>query len=85
MIMKKFLILFFLLSTSYSQADSLGVNKTINDYLDNGYQLESINVLGDDRLLYNLIINKTDLNMFEPKLITCIFNTDTQIAECFKP
>lgn len=85
MIMKKFSILFLLLTLSYSQADSLGVNKTINDYIDNGYQLESINVLGDDRLLYNLIIKETDQNIFEPKLITCIFDINTQIAECFKP
>ena len=83
--MKKFSVLFLLLTLSYSQADSLGVNKTINDYIENGYQLESISVLGDDRLLYNLIIKETDQNMFEPKLITCIFNTDTQIAECFRP
>ena len=83
--MKKLSILFLLLTLSFSQADSLGVNKTINDYIDNGYQLESINVLGDDKLLYNLIIKVTDQNMFEPKLITCIFNTNTQIAECFRP
>ena len=83
--MKILSILFFLLIPSQTLADSLGKNKTINDYLDNGYQLKSIKVLENERLLYNLIIEMKEDRIFEPKLVSCIYNIDTQISECFKP
>ena len=83
--MKILSILFFLLISFQTLADSLGKNKTINDYLDNGYQLKSIKVLENERLLYNLIIEMKEDKIFEPKLISCIYNIDTQISECFKP
>lgn len=83
--MKILSILFFLLISSQTLADSLGKNKTINDYLDNGYQLKSIKVLENERLLYNLIIEMKEDKIFEPKLVSCIYNIDTQISECFKP
>ena len=39
--MIRFLSIFlFLLIAFNANADSLGVNKTINDYLDNGYELQ---------------------------------------------
>lgn len=83
--MKILSILFFLLISFQTLADSLGKNKTINDYLDNGYQLKSIKVLENERLLYNLIIEMKEDKIFEPKLVSCIYNIDTQISECFKP
>ena len=83
--MKILSIFFFLLISFQTLADSLGKNKTINDYLDNGYQLKSIKVLENERLLYNLIIEMKEDKIFEPKLISCIYNIDTQISECFKP
>ena len=83
--MKILSILFFLLISSQTLADSLGKNKTINDYLNNGYQLKSIKVLENERLLYNLIIEMKEDKIFEPKLVSCIYNIDTQISECFKP
>lgn len=83
--MKILSILFFLLISSQTLADTLGKNKTINDYLDNGYQLKSIKVLENERLLYNLIIEMKEDKIFEPKLVSCIYNIDTQISECFKP
>ena len=78
-------IFLFLLIASNTKADSLGVNKTINDYLDNGYELQSISVIKENKLLYNLIHYSSEEKMFEPKLVSCIFNVNTQIAECFKP
>ena len=83
--MKILSIFFFLLISFQTLADSLGKNKTINDYLDNGYQLKSIKVLENERLLYNLIIEMKEDKIFEPKLVSCIYNIDTQISECFKP
>ena len=75
----------FLLIALNANADSLGVNKTINDYLDNGYDLQSISIIEKDKFLYNLIHNNYEEKMFEPKLVSCIFDVNTQIAECFKP
>ena len=78
-------IFLFLLIAFNVKADSLGVNKTINDYLDNGYELQSISIIEQGKLLYNLIRNNSEEKMFEPKLISCIFDVKTQVAECFKP
>ena len=83
--MKILTIILFLLIVFNANADSLGVNKTINDYLDNGYELQSISIIDQDKFLYNLIHNNSEEKMFEPKLVSCIFNINTQIAECFKP
>ena len=83
--MKILTIILFLLIVSNANADSLGVNKTINDYLDKGYELQSISIIDQDKFLYNLIHNNSEEKMFEPKLVSCIFDVNTQIAECFKP
>ena len=84
--MKKILfILVFLTLSSNSYSESLGKNKTINDYLDNGYQVQSISILDKDKLLYNLIMEKSKEKIFEPKIIGCIYNLNTQISDCFKP
>ena len=84
--MKKILfILVFLILSSNSYLESLGKNKTINDYLDNGYQVQSISILDKDKLLYNLIMSNSEEKIFEPKIIGCIYNLNTQISDCFKP
>ena len=48
--MKILTIILFLLIVSNANADSLGVNKTINDYLDNGYELQSISIIKEDKI-----------------------------------
>ena len=78
-------IIVFLFIAFNANADSLGVNKTINDYLDNGYKLQSISIIEQDKFLYNLVHNNSEEKMFEPKLVSCIFEVNSQIAECFKP
>ena len=83
--MKILTIILFLLIISNANADPLGVNKTINDYLDNGYRLQSISIIEQDKFLYNLIHNNSEEKMFEPKLVSFIFDVNTQIAEYFKP
>ena len=82
---KYFLLIIFLILSSNSFADSLGTNKTINDYLSNGYQLQSISVIDQNKLVYNLLNNGSEEKIFEPKLISCVYNTNTQLADCFKP
>ena len=84
--MIRFLLIFLFLLIAFNvKADSLGVNKTINDYLDNGYELQSISIIEKDKFLYNLTHNDSEEKMFEPKLVSCIFDVNSQIAECFKP
>ena len=78
-------IIVFLFIAFNVTADTLGINKTINDYLDNGYELQSISIIEKDKFLYNLIHNNSEEKMFEPKLVSCVFDVNSQIAECFKP
>ena len=82
---KYFLFIIFLFLSSNSFGDSLGTNKTINDYLSDGYQLQSISVIDHNKLLYNLANNGSEEKIFEPKLISCIYDINTQLADCFKP
>lgn len=83
---KKFLFIFLFLFYSLNVcADNLGTNKTINDYLENGYQIQSVSIIDQNKILYNLLRNEDEDKKFEPKLVTCIYVVNTQIAECFKP
>ena len=79
-----FISLLFI-STTKSFSDSLGTNKTINDYLDNGYLIQSIQIMDEEKLLYNLLNNGSEEKMFEPKLISCVYDINSQISDCFKP
>jgi len=83
---KKFLFIFLFLFYSLNvYADNLGTNKTINDYLENGYQIQSVNIIDQNKILYNLLRNEDEDKKFEPKLVGCIYDINTQISECFKP
>jgi len=83
---KKFLFIFLFLFYSLNVcADNLGTNKTINDYLENGYQIQSVNIIDQNKILYNLLRNEDEDKKFEPKLVGCIYDINTQISECFKP
>ena len=84
--MKKIcLILCFFLINSISYSDSLGTNKTINDYLENGYQLQSVRVINENKYLYSLVNDGSENKIFEPKLVSCVYNLNNHISECFKP
>ena len=82
---KYFFLIIFLILPSNSFTESLGTNKTINDYLSDGYQLQSISVIDQSKLLYNLVNDGSEEKIFEPKLISCVYNINTQLADCFKP
>jgi hypothetical protein len=83
---KKFLLIFlFFFYSLNSNADNLGTNKMINDYLEMGYQIQSVNIIDQNKILYNLLREDTEDKKFEPKLVGCIYDINTQIAECFKP
>ena len=84
--MKKLSLIFlFLLHPFNLYGNSLGNNKTINDYLENGYQIQSVDIIDQNKILYNLLRNEDEDKKFEPKLVICIYVVSTQIAECFKP
>jgi len=83
---KKYLLIFLFFFYSLNVcADNLGFNKMINDYLDMGYQIQSVNIIDQNKILYNLLRDDTEAKKFEPKLVSCIYDINTQIAECFKP
>lgn len=50
-----------------------------------GYQIQSVNIIDQNKILYNLLRDDTEAKKFEPKLVSCIYDINTQIAECFKP
>ena len=79
-----FISLLFI-STTETFSDSLGTNKTINDYLENGYLIQSIQIMDEEKLLYNLLNNGSEEKMFEPRLISCVYDINSQISDCFKP
>ena len=79
-----FISLLFILTTE-SFSDSLGTIKTINDYLENGYLIQSIQIMDEEKLLYNLLNNGSEEKMFEPRLISCVYDINSQISDCFKP
>ena len=82
---KYFLLTIFLILSSNSFGDSLGTNKTINDYLENGYQLQSVRVINENKYLYSLVNDGSENKIFEPKLVSCVYNLNNHISECFKP
>ena len=84
--MKKLSLIFlFLLYPFNLHGNSLGNNKTINDYLENGYQIQSVNIIEQNKILYNLLRDEDEDKKFEPKLVICIYDISNQISECFKP
>ena len=83
--MRYFIFISLLFISTKSFSDSLGTNKTINDYLDNGYLIQSIQIMDEEKLLYNLLNNESEEKMFEPKLISCFYDIKSQISDCFKP
>ena len=83
--LKTLVILFILVFNTNVYSDTLGSNKSINDYLENGYEIQSINVINKNKFLYNLLNSGFEEKIFEPKFISCIYEKDKDIANCFKP
>ena len=82
---KTLIILFILVFNSNVYSDTLGSNKSINDYLENGYEIQSINVINNNKFLYNLLNSGFEEKIFEPKFISCVYEKEKQITDCFKP
>ena len=79
--MKKLLGIVVLgLLTSSVYAESLGTNKTVNDYVDDDYTIISV-VQDDANFVYTLRSNAKS----KPLVVTCIYGLKKSITFCFKP
>lgn len=80
--MKK-LLLITLISLGWcnvSLSESLGVDKTVNDYLKDGYTLHSTNIAGDGYYLYHLVQGGSKI-----PLITCAYEIKNNNTICWAP
>ena len=81
--MKKLLgivVLVLLLSGSLF-AENLGIDKTVNDYVDNDYTIVSVEIFEKINLAYTLRSNAKT----KPLIVTCIYSPKDQTTICFKP
>jgi hypothetical protein len=80
--MKK-LLLITLISFGWcnvSLSESLGVDKTVNDYLKEGYTLHSTNIAGNGYYLYHLVQGGSKI-----PLITCAYEIVNNNTICWMP
>ena len=80
--MKKILsiLLFSFLWSNVSLSESLGVDKTVNDYLKEGYTLHSTNIARDGYYLYHLVQGGSKI-----PLITCAYEIVNNNTICWMP
>ena len=65
-----------------SLSESLGVDKTVNDYLKDGYTLHSTNIAGDGYYLYHLVSRGGSSRV---PLITCAYEIVNNNTICWAP
>ena len=80
--MKKLLgiVVLGLLLGSSAYAESLGTNKTVNDYVDDNYTIVSVEQ-DDANFFYTLRSNTKS----KPLVVTCIYQLEETRTFCFKP
>ena len=80
--MKKLLLITLISFTwcNVSLSESLGVDKTVNDYLKEGYTLHSTNIAGDGYYLYHLVQGGSKI-----PLITCAYEIVNNNTICWAP
>jgi len=80
--MKKLLLITLISFTwcNVSLSESLGVDKTVNDYLKDGYTLHSTNIAGDGYYLYHLVQGGSKI-----PLITCAYEIVNNNTICWAP
>lgn len=82
--MQKFLsiLLFSFLWCNVSLSESLGVDKTVNDYLKDGYTLHSTNIASEGYYLYHLVRRGGSSRV---PLITCVYGIKNNNTLCWAP
>ena len=81
--MKK-LLLITLISFGWcnvSLSESLGVDKTVNDYLFDGYTLHSTDIVKSGYYIYHLIKGSSNIH----PLITCVYEIKNNNTICWVP
>jgi hypothetical protein len=80
--MKKLLwiVVLGLLLSSNVYAESLGINKTVNDYVKDNYTIISVEQ-DNANFFYTLRSNATS----KPLVVTCIYRLKENVTFCFKP
>ena len=80
--MKKllFITLISFVWCNVSLSKSLGFNKTVNDYLKEGYTLHSTNVAVSGYYLYHLVQGGSKV-----PLITCVYEIKNNNTMCWAP
>ena len=80
--MKKLLLITLISFTwcNVSLSESLGVDKTVNDYLKDEYTLHSTNIAGDGYYLYHLVQGGSKI-----PLITCAYEIVNNNTICWAP
>jgi|TARA_B100001964_G_C13988395_1_gene489501 hypothetical protein len=81
--MKKLLgiFVFGLLLDGSVLAENLGIDKTVNDYVNNDYTIVSVETIDETSLVYTLRSNAKN----KPLVVSCIYSPTKQVTICFKP
>ena len=81
--MKKLLgiVVLGLLLSSNAYAESLGTNKTVNDYVNDNYTIVSVETIDQTNLVYTLESNAKS----KPLVVSCIYSFKQNVTICFKP
>ena len=85
--MKKIFLIICLaiLIKSNASAESLGNVRNVNYYMENGFKMYSVRVINEDKTLYNLINDGSQVRSFEVNFISCVYEYSSNTTECFKP
>ncbi len=62
-------------------AESLGINKTVNDYVNDNYTIVSVETIDQTNLVYTLKSNAKS----KPLVVSCIYSFKQNVTICFKP
>ena len=80
--MKRFLlILVALLFSGNAYTENLGTDKTVNDYVSDGYTIVSVEAFGEIHFAYTLKSNTKNT----PLIVTCVYSVEGKTTVCFKP
>tara|TARA_B100001057_G_scaffold432731_1_gene461047 strand:+ start:1194 stop:1439 length:246 start_codon:yes stop_codon:yes gene_type:complete len=81
--MKKILgiVVLGLLFTNSLYAETLGTDKTVNDYVNNDYTIVSVDTIDRTNLVYTLRSNAKK----KPLVVSCIYSPTKKVTICFKP
>jgi len=75
------IILVALLLSGNAYTENLGTDKTVNDYVSDGYTIVSVETFDRTALFYTLRSNAKS----KPLVVSCMYSPKEEITICFKP